>query len=115
LESAEDKGEEGWDASYGWGVVDAYGAVALAANVEYVDGNDDGGSVPSFPWGMPSFEMPGFEMPSIPVAAVMEIVEVLFFEFVEVGYDFMMPAGFGLLIAAGIALSAESILRGRRK
>jgi hypothetical protein len=48
-------------------------------------------------------------------AAVMEIVEVLFFEFVEVGYDLMMPAGFGLLIAAGIALSADSIVRGRRK
>jgi len=26
-----------------------------------------------------------------------------------------MPAGFGLLIAAGIALSADSIFRGRRK
>ena len=115
LESAEDKGEDGWDASYGWGVVDAFEAVTLAANVEYVGGNGDGGSVPSFPWGMPSLEMPAFEMPSVSVTAVMEIVEVLFFEFVEVGYDFMMPAGFGLLIAAGIALSADSIVRGRRK
>ncbi|MDH5441887.1 MAG: hypothetical protein OEY31_14890, partial [Candidatus Bathyarchaeota archaeon] len=104
-----------WDASYGWGVVDAFEAVTLAANVEYVDGNDDGGSVQSFPWGMPSFEMPAFEMSSMSVTAVLEIVEVLFFEFVEVGYDFMMPAGFGLLIAAGIALSADSIVRGRRK
>jgi len=115
LESAEDKGEEGWDASYGWGVADAFEAVTLAANVEYVDGYGDDGSVPSFPWGMPSLEMPAFEMPFISVTAVMEIVEVLFSEFVEVGYDLMMPAGFGLLIAAGIALSADSIFRGRRK
>ncbi|MDH5689074.1 MAG: S8 family peptidase, partial [Candidatus Bathyarchaeota archaeon] len=115
LKSAEDKGEDSWDASYGWGVVDAFEAVTLAANVEYVDGNGDGGSVPSFPWGMPSFEMPAFEMPFVSVAAVLEMVEVLFFEFVEVGYDLMMPAGFGLLTAAGIALSADSIVRGRRK
>lgn len=115
LESAEDKGEDGWDASFGWGVVDAYGAVTLATDIVFPDGSDGSGPLPSSPWEIPSFEMPAIEMPSIPMSAVMEIFEVLLFEFVSIGYDLMMPAGFGLMVAAGIALLTDSMVRGRRK
>jgi len=37
LETAEDKGSEGWDPNYGWGEIDAYKAVQAALNISQVN------------------------------------------------------------------------------
>ena len=99
LDMAEDVGEIGWDANYGWGIIDAYKAVTLAINRSFID---EGESVPlTSPW--------------MTLPPITKIVNVLFSEFMIIGYDLMMPWGFVLAAAAGVAVVVDIKMQKKKK
>jgi len=117
LDTAEDKGEDGWDANYGWGEIDAYKAVTLAVN-----GTLDGGSHSSTNGMFPSFKEISdglFQQiaSSTPwmISSFTDLVKALFSEFIITGYSIMMPWGFIFTIACGVTVLVDIIVKRRNK
>jgi serine protease AprX len=90
LNTAEDKGETGWDVDYGWGEVEAYKAVASALNVDFRDFDE-----PSSTQSLLSLE---------------KIVNGLISQLLITGYEILMPGGIITIIAVTTVVVIDTLV-----